>query len=576
MHNKTLVLKDVWFKYRYQDDWALRGINLEANMGDFILITGPTGSGKTTLTYTISGLVPHYIDGEFKGEVYINGMRITKETFHELCLKVGSVWQNPENQIFGLTVEEEIVFGLENIGLPEEEIEKRLKWALKVVDMLDYLNKSPFELSGGQKQRVAIAAVLARRPQIMVLDEPTAELDPQGRAEIIKVIQELREREKITIIITEHRFEELVPYADRVILLENGEISMSDKPEKFFKDPDFLKERGVRPTQVTELFHEINKNKKISEKIPLTIDEAYEILSKIISITLEKNVNFQILKHERFPENTEPVIECSSLSFTYPDGTEALRDIDLRIDRGDFVAILGQNGSGKTTLIKHFNGLLKPTKGTIRVLGKDTKTMSVAELSRKVGYVAQNPDYQIFSRTVEEEVAFGPKNLGLSVKEIKDRVNEALEAIKITHLRNENPIFLSRSDKQKVVIASVLAMNPEILVLDEPTNALDYRESKILFDIIKRLNSQGRTIIIITHDMLWAAEYAEKVVIMSRGKIIGYGSPRQVFTKLDLLKQAALKPPQITELAIRLKEYGIPSGILSVAEMANILNRILT
>ncbi|MEM3521981.1 MAG: energy-coupling factor transporter ATPase [Candidatus Bathyarchaeia archaeon] len=573
---KIVEIKDVWFKYEYEENWALKELNFELKRGEFVLVTGPTGSGKTSLGLTIAGLIPNFIDGSFKGEVLIDGEPMTKKNFPELGLKVGIVWQNPENQLFGLSVEEEIVFGLENMALSNDEIQERLEWALQVVGMSEFLNKSPYELSGGQKQRVVIAAVLARRPEILVLDEPMAELDPQGRADVVKVIEELRKSEKISVVIIEHRMEELMEYIDRAMLMENGRISFEAESQRFFRDPESLKRKGVRPPQVIEFFNRINEFDKSILRIPITLDQASEALKKKL---IEKSPSNILLKNESIIETKkierEPIIEVESLSFIYPDGTKALTGIDLVIHNGDFVAIVGQNGSGKTTLVKHFNGLLKPTKGTVKVLGKDIRSLSIAELSRKVGYVSQNPDYQIFSRSVQEEIAFGPKNLNMSNEEIQERVQKVLDSIGISHLKEKNPIFLSRADKQKVVIASALAMDPQILVLDEPTNALDYKETQNLFELIQNLHRSGRTIILITHDMLLAAEYAEEIVVMSQGKIIAHDNPREIFKKTEVLKQASLKPPQITQLAMSLKEFGFPQNVLSVEEMVNLYKRLV-
>ncbi|MEM3061049.1 MAG: ABC transporter ATP-binding protein, partial [Candidatus Bathyarchaeia archaeon] len=316
---KIIEIRDVWFKYEYEENWALKGLDLEVKKGEFALITGPTGSGKTTLGLTISGLVPNFIDGSFKGEVLVDGELMTKESFPELGLKVGIVWQNPENQLFGLSVEEEIVFGLENMALPNDEIRDRLEWALQVVGMSEFLNKSPYELSGGQKQRVVIAAVLARRPEILVLDEPTAELDPQGRADVIRVIEELRKQEEMTIVMIEHRMDELMDYIDKAMLMEDGRISFVAEPNVFFSNSDNLKQKGVRPPQVVEFFNRAKEfDRSIFEnKIPLTLAQAHEALEKRF---IEKLPSHKLdLKNELCAKiekgEEESIIEVDSLSF---------------------------------------------------------------------------------------------------------------------------------------------------------------------------------------------------------------------------------------------------------------------
>jgi len=582
MHSShaAVELRDVSFKYEYGGEWALRGVDLTVREGEFILVTGPTGAGKSTLGLTICGLVPNFIDGTFNGEVQIIGRTMNRSTFRDLALSVGIVWQNPENQLFGLTVEEEIAFGLENMGLPERDIEERLEWALSAVGMSAFLEKSPYELSGGQKQRVAIAAVLARHPAILVLDEPTAELDPQGRDDVVKVVEHLRKSEKITIIMIEHRLEELMEYVDTAYLMEEGRVSVQAHPTIFFAEPDQLMERGVRPPQVTEFFARARRcdERLVGKKAPLTLSEGIEIFEPLIAESKKKEEN--PLEHisgsmESEAIHGKPAISAQDVFFSYPDGTEALTSIDLTIHSGDFVGIVGQNGSGKTTLVKHFNGLLKPTKGTVKVFDDETTMLSVAELSKRIGYVSQNPDYQVFSKSVLEEVAFGPRNLKLPEEEANRRVEEALKAMRILHLRDKNPLFLSRADKQKVVVASALAMEPQVLVLDEPTNALDFIEATNLLSLIEDLNRAGRTVVLVTHDMLLAAEHAREIVVMSQKRIIAHDTPRKIFVRAQILRQASLRPPQITQMAMSLSHLGFPSSILSVEEMTQAYRKFI-
>jgi len=275
---------------------------------------------------------------------------------------------------------------------------------------------------------------------------------------------------------------------------------------------------------------------------------------------------------------TDPYIVVEDLSFTYPDGTLALEDISLKIYEGDFVAIIGQNGSGKTTLVKHFNGLLKPTKGQVIVDGVDTRKATVAELARKVGYLFQNPDHQIFSNTIEEEIAFGPRNLGLSEDEIKERVEEALEIFELTKIRKENPIFRSKGEKTRIALASIVAMRPKVLILDEPTTGLDWRQSEKVMQYVKKMHDSGHIIIFITHDMRIVAEYAKRVIVMHRGRILLEGDVRDVFAQPEILKETFLFPPQITQYAHALKrnitDKEIPKSVLTVREMLDVIQKL--
>jgi len=275
---------------------------------------------------------------------------------------------------------------------------------------------------------------------------------------------------------------------------------------------------------------------------------------------------------------TDPYIVVEDLSFTYPDGTLALEDISLKIYEGDFVAIIGQNGSGKTTLVKHFNGLLKPTKGQVIVDGVDTRKSTVAELARKVGYLFQNPDHQIFSNTIEEEIAFGPRNLGLSEDEIKERVEEALEIFELTKIRKENPIFRSKGEKTRIALASIVAMRPKVLILDEPTTGLDWRQSEKVMQYVKKMHDSGHIIIFITHDMRIVAEYAKRVIVMHRGRILLEGDVRDVFAQPEILKETFLFPPQITQYAHALKQNitdkEIPKSVLTVREMLDVIQKL--
>lgn len=573
---EIITIKDFSYTYPKSNKPALKNINLKVKEGEFLAITGKTGAGKTTLCLSLNGIIPQfYENGKMEGEVVVNGLSTLNTPVQKLALNVGIVFQDFESQIFGVTVEEDIAFGLSNLGLPKEEIKKRISDVLSIVRLNGYEKREVGTLSGGEIQRLAIADVLAMRPKILVLDEPTSQLDPLGKEEVFSIILNLRKKLGTTIILTEHKSEEIAQYADRVIVLSDGEIALEGKPKEVFKKVEQIYALGVRPPQVCELFSKLKKKESIHfNEIPLSLDEAYYAYTKILS----KKESFK--KQESLIEKPKShldssIIEVKDLWHVYPNGVKALQGISLSIQEGEFLAIIGQNGSGKTTLVKHFNGLLKPTKGKVIVYGLDVSRSTVATLSKKVGYVFQNPDHQIFARTVYEEIAYGLKNLKLPKEEIDKRVKEALEFVGLEGYEEKHPFLLKKGERQKIAFASIYAMKPKVFIVDEPTTGQDYEGSESMMSMLKRLNEKGHIIIIITHDMRIVAEYAQRVIVLSEGKILIDGPTRYVFSKPELLSKSYLTPPQITQLSQKLLDYGFRADTLSVNEMYNETLKIL-
>jgi len=565
----AVEIRNLSFKYEGALEPALKGINLTIREGELLGILGPTGAGKTTLCLCIAGLIPHTLNGEYIGDVTIFGLKMTENPLQVFVPKmISMVFQDPESQLFGLDVEEDITFALNYLGLPHKEIKDRLQWALNIVGLSGFEEKFPYYLSGGQKQRVAIAAALATKPKILILDEPTSELDPIGKSEVFSAINELRRTYKCTTIVVEHNVEELVKFSDRLIVMNKGQVVLEGTPDKIFQHVQELNRLGIKPPQVTELGY-LLKNRGIHElseyDIPLTIDEAYK---RLLSIFRKQGIS--PTKHNvKEPcldiRSEEPIIQTKDLWYIYGQGTEretvALKGVNLDIYPGEFIAFIGQNGSGKTTLAKHFIGLLKPSKGSVIVNGKDTRKCRVSELATTVGYCFQNPDHQIFNRTVYDEVAYGPKNLGISKEEIRERVTEALRAVGLEGYDKLNPFFLGKGERQKVAVASVLAMRPKVLIVDEPTTGMDWKTSITMMNLIKELNQKGMTVIFITHNMEIVAEYAKRVVVLFDGKIELDGPTRWVFSKPHILLKTLIKPPQITQLSQMLNGYLKPDTI---------------
>ncbi|MDY7031634.1 MAG: energy-coupling factor transporter ATPase [Thermodesulfobacteriota bacterium] len=558
-----ISLKGVNFCYKNGKVKALDDINLEFESGEVVVIMGPTGAGKSTLCHTLNGLIPHLIKGEFNGSVTINGLNTQIHKTKKLAPVLGLIFQDFETQLFSTNVELEVAFGPENIGLPREEIKNRVNESLKFVRLNGFEQRQPATLSGGQKQRLAIASVLSLNPQILCMDEPTTDLDPIGRKEIFAVTRELNSLNIKTIIIVEHETEEIID-SDRIVLMEKGKILTIASTHQVLRNVSLLRNLGIMPVQVTELFFDLG-----SSTLPLTPGEAKKLFEeKGWSISEDTYNNFSKKDSEQRVKWGKNIIQAKNLSHWYDGRTPAIQDVDLIISEGEFLAIVGQNGSGKTTLVKHFNGLLLPTTGSVYVEDKNTQDKDTCALSRIVGYVFQNPDHQIFAERIADEVAFGPKLHGLSEHEVNYRVEEALEAVGLQDFRDEDPFVLTKGQRQRVAVASVLASKPKVIVLDEPTTGLDYKELRGMMELVKKLNAAGHTIIIVTHTMWVVAEYAHRVVVMGGGRIVLDGPTREVFSKEEELKALFLKPPAIVSLG-----NSLGYTTLSIEEFKNCMEK---
>ncbi|RLE58916.1 MAG: ABC transporter ATP-binding protein, partial [Thermoprotei archaeon] len=356
-----MSIENLWYRYPRSDKWALKNINLKVDKGEFIVLTGPSGCGKSTLALTIVGYIPHVIErGEMRGNVFVKGVNTRKKELHELTQLVGIVLQNPEDQLFALTVEEDVAFGPENLALPKEEIRRRVDKAMKDAGVWEIRHKEIFALSGGQKQRTAIAGILAMEPEILIFDEPTSDLDPQGAYSVLSIISEIQERRDVTVILIEHRLDEVSKYADRIILMDKGEIIIDAEPHKAYKKLDEFLKRGVRPPQVSEAVFKYNQIVESKDSIiPITLEEAESIFRQILNGKIEYPLELE----DKLIGGKEPIISFKDVWVRYPDGTVAVKGVSLDIFRGEMVAIIGKNGSGKSTLMSLTAGLNKPWKG---------------------------------------------------------------------------------------------------------------------------------------------------------------------------------------------------------------------
>jgi len=575
----VIELKNVSYKYPATDFYALKDISLTVRRGEVLLITGPTGAGKTTLCYVLNGLVPHFFGGVFEGEARVLGYDISETPVGFLSTKVGLVFSDPLSQLVSATVEDEVAFGLENLGLPEEEIMKRVKEVLEYVELYKLKDRPPYTLSGGEQQAVALASILAMDPEVYVLDEPTSNLDPIGTMRVLDLLKKLAREKRKTIIIVEHKLEEMAEIADRMIVMNEGKIIAEGTPREILTHrAEHLHELGLEAAHIPLLVQRLMKERLIDNvgEIPLTLNEGVRFFDQILSsnalsLTSENGGNMELEKQDI----GEPIIRVENLVHVYPGGTMALKGVSMEVYRGDFLAIIGQNGSGKTTLVKHFNGLLKPTEGKVTVFGMDVEKTPTSELVKRVGYIFQDPDRQLFTRSVKDELIFGPKNIGLPRDEIEERIERVAKKLRIDHLLDRQPYSLGKGEKQRVAIASILVMDPEVIVLDEPTTGQDPRNRREIMDTMKALHEEGKTIVFITHDMNLVAEYANRCIVMSDGRILLQGSPKEVFREVETLETTRLKPPTITSLFLELsKRYPIKDTILTLEEAVRLFRRV--
>ena len=558
---------------------ALRSISFSHAEGEFLAVMGPTGAGKSSVLRCLNGAIPRFFKGDLRGRLSVFGRAPADRPVAQNAADVGIVFQDFELQMFTTTVMHEVAFGLENLALPRDEMHRRVAEALAAVGLEEYDRREPATLSGGEKQRLAIACVLAMQPRLIALDEPTTDLDPLGKTRVVEILESIR-GEGRTVVLVEHEPEELRP-AHRMMLLADGEIREFGKPADLLSQPERLASLGLRPPAVEQVLHGLKLE-------PLALDGAGTTLRSSASLRstspdamldaacraiedaglmVSPDRHAEIVRRAEAERRApgDPILEVRGLIHTFPtaDGARELRAVDgvgLTIHQGEILALLGPNGAGKTTLAAHLNGLLRPAEGEVRLAGKPIANRSVADLGRQVGYVFQNPDDQIFSATVEEEIAFALHNCysakhergDLSEKEIGRRVGEVMEKLGLSGLREEDPFILTKGDRQRVAVASVLASEPGVIILDEPTTGLDHGEQQRLMQLLIELNRAGHTIVLITHSMVIAAEYAHRVVVMAEGKILADGPTREVFAHPDVLARASLRAPEITRLGSRL------------------------
>jgi energy-coupling factor transport system ATP-binding protein len=544
-----MILRFEGVSYRYPgaESWALNDLDLTLHAGESVLIAGSSGSGKSTLCRACIGLVPHFHHGEWVGKVFVDGLDTTQHPVYELFRHAGLVFQNTDAQLFNQTVESELTYGLESLGLPHDEIEQRLNWAIRLAELGNLMGRSPHSLSGGEKQRVALGSILALRPRLLLLDEPLTHLDPQGTEELRRILRGMKS-EGMALILVEHRLHEIIQDVDQVVVLHQGKVATKGAPDQVLDRE--VSDYGLNLPPLIRLFREMGlKGRPLS--VPLSLENAIRELKDQNLVTPFSSHLLEATKKVPIsPSGTSPpAVEAEDLCFNYR-GLPVLKDIHFKLLRGESVALVGRNGAGKTTLIKHLNGLLRPHSGRLKILGQETQRKPVSELSRHVGFVWQNPNDQLCRPTVREEVLTGPKALG---SYDPSWCEELFNRFGLASLLGRSPFTLSEGQKKRVAFAAALAVKPELVVLDEPTAGQDESFRRELAKFIVELQKEERTVLLVTHDLEFAAEHANRWLVLAEGRIIADGLPEAVMADSKAMTRAGLRPTQIYQLIQALK-----------------------
>ncbi len=580
---------------------ALDGVDMEVEAGQFIAVLGQNGSGKSTFARHLNVLLT-----PTEGTLFVDGKNAEDEdVMWEIRRAAGMIFQNPDNQIVAGVVEEDVAFGPENLGLPTEEIEERVGASLRSVDMAEYRRHSPENLSGGQKQRVAAAGVVAMNPKCILMDEPTAMLDPAGRTEVLQTAHRLNREEGVTIILITHFMEEAAG-ADYVYVMDEGKIVMRGTPREIFSEEETLREHGLELPQMTLIANELRRN---GLPIPAGILTRRELVDALCGLKGAADASSPDNAGKGGAGSPDDItaadggspddagagaedrpaekLRLEHVSYTYTSGTSyavrALNDISLTIREGELIGLIGHTGSGKSTLIQMFDGLLKPDEGRVYYEGRDIHArhagsssdasaessaspdagISLRELRGNVGLVFQFAENQLFETTVVKDVAYGPKNLGVSEEEAKERAKEVLKMVDLDESCWErSPFEMSGGQKRRAAIAGVIAMGPSVLILDEPTAGLDPRGREELFSLIRALHTElSMTVIIVSHDMNEVADLTDRIIVLRDGEIMLDGTPAEVFSHEEELKEASLAAPEVTYLMRDLNQRGIPADM---------------
>lgn len=588
--NSIIEVKDVTFTYSGAQRHALERVSLAVAEGEFVGVIGPSGAGKSTLAGVMSGAVPHHFTGELYGACLVDGKDTCEVTLTDVSRLVGSVLQDIDAQFVASNVRDELLFGLENFGVTHDEIPARMQQALETVGIEDLCDREIATLSGGQKQKVAIAAILALRPRVLVLDEPTAALDPASSTLVFETLREVNRSAGITVVVIEQKVALLSEYCSRVVVLEQGKLIFDDTPRKVFSHGERLREIGVDSPRVARVSNSLAAAGLCELGEPaLSVDEAAALVARIVGEGVRGTVVEGACAVPAVPSSSshaamcdssidgdsaassactgEPVARFEGVGYSYPGGGASVRALDFEVFPGEIVGIVGQNGAGKTTLTKLLNGLLKPAEGNVVVAGLNTREVPTSRIARYVSTLFQNPDRQICKDTVLDEVAFGLLLQGVSLDEASARAKATCERFGLP--LDEAPFSLSRGQRQMVALASVVVGEPQVIVLDESTSGLDYRECMTVMETVRDMAAAGSAVVMVCHDMEVVSDFADRLVVMANGEILGRGTCADVFANDGLMQSAFVEPPQAIALAKRLAAEVSPAfaGLSEVSDI---------
>lgn len=547
----VITLENVVFTYKDNEEPTLKDISLSFPQNKTTALLGPVGAGKTTLLRTLNGIIPNFIPGVLEGTLIVDGLQVKNFTTEELATHINLLFDDPSLQIIGVTVEEDIAFGPQNLAVPRQEIWQRVSDVMDKMRLSGYEKRNTGRLSGGEMQLLAMAGSLAMKPRIIAMDEPVAMLDPVGKEMVFNAIRSLNQEKGITTIVAESGadIESVCEFADYAILMDHGQVVAQGLPEEIFADRKLMEQIGMRVPQVTKIFWNLGLSEK---KVPVRLKSAIESAP---SLEVVNELHPRDVSHS----SKEILLEARNVKHTFDSfpPVKALRGVDLEVKRGEFMALIGQNGSGKSTFAYHLVGVLKPSNpdASITIGDHDVINEPIFETAKRINYVFQNPNNQLFNETFGEEVEYGLRMLGYDDDEIEKKGKDALAQVGLLDLRNYYLGTLSRSEAALLSLASVLSINPDIIIADEPTKGLDVFSSETLLNTLVEKCKKGGSVIMITHDMELVAKYATSVVVMAGGKIILRGDPHQVFSQIDILGEAKIHPPQTARFAMGLNYW---------------------
>ena len=597
-----IEMSDVSFAYGHQEGYALRDVSLSIEEGSFVGVIGPSGAGKSTLAAVLSGAIPHHHAGRLYGETRIVGVDTCEASITDIAQTVGCVLQDIDAQMVASVVEDELLFGLENFGVPRERIEGRLSAALDAVGIADLRNREIATLSGGQKQKVAIAAILALAPRVLVLDEPTAALDPASSRSVFDVLRKAQRATGVTVVVVEQMVALLAEHCDRVIVLDEGEVALDGSPHEVFARSAELRAIGVDTPRTVRISNSLAASGVAVMNGPaLTVDEAESLVLHILDVGDAPGRGAMRAEGRGAPKGAgseahpipyagmsataraggpsathgDPVVEMRGASFSYGPGAASVEGLNLVVRPGEILGVVGQNGAGKTTLTKLLNGLLKPTSGTVRIAGLDTGATPVSRIAAHAATLFQNPDRQLCRGTVLDEVAFGLELHGEDPAAARDRSREVIERFGLP--AGAKPFGLSRGQRQMVALASVVVTEPELIILDEPTSGLDYRECMTVMETVRERARAGAAVVMVCHDMEVVSDFTTSLAVMAHGRIIAQGPTHRIFARPDVLRRASVEPPQVVELSDRLAAaHPRFTGITEVADLVERVKELRT